>query len=390
MTFLRQVQRLRLFDCGTSRISIDDHRDVVEWGRLIDCDDAKPLQHDPISPSVPKYEFRRDAGPDGAAFEMFRAASLPHFAISLRDPADAETFYVQATTYQTPHVVLTRVRGGPMIMRRGPAEIAQDPNPPLLNMHIQLAGESDGTVDDRDHRVRPGDILFYDYARALTCTNTAFECITLLMSRDRAHPAFLHPQAHGAVLPGGGGPARLVAAIADVTHGKLDQLTMSEADHALQSLIDLAGRMLENHLALSQARADRASPIKLALSIVDEMLDDTELTSTMLAQRLGMSRSALYRVFEPLGGVENAIRRRRLDRAMRTILTGHNGDKRAVTTGFKSEEHFARAFQARFGARPSRYREMVVANNQDWLMEQARRMGFQTMEAWIKDLAGKP
>ena len=351
----------------------------------------KSFQHDPISPSVPKFEFRRDAGPDGSAFEMFRAASLPHFGISLRDPADAETFYVQATTYQMPHVILTRVRGGPMIMRRGPKEIAQDPNPPLLNMHIQLAGESDGTVDDRDHRLRPGDILFYDYARALTCTNTAFECITLLMSRDRAHPAFLHPQAHGAVLSAGSGPARLVAAIADVIHGKLDQLTMSEADHALQSLIDLAGRMLDHHLGAFQATsAIRASPIKLALSVIDEKLDAPELTSAMLAERLGMSRSALYRVFEPLGGVENAIRRRRLDRAMRTILTARNGGMREAATGFQSEEHFARAFQARFGARPSRYREMVAANNQDWLMEQARRMGFLTLEAWIRELAEAP
>jgi AraC-like DNA-binding protein len=293
-------------------------------------------------------------------------------------------------TYQMPHMILTRVRGGAMIMRRGPEEIANDPNPPLLNMHVQLAGESEGTAAGRPYALRPGGVLFYDYARPLECANAAFECITLLLARDRAHPAFLRPDMHGALLRSDGGPARLIAATAAAVHSHLDRLSVPQADLALQSLADLGGRMLENHLATAAAQREADPPIKAALTFIDGNLDDAALSSAMLAAHLGLSRSALYRVFEPLGGVDNAIRRRRLDRAMRAILTDNGSPARKARAGFNSEEQFARAFQARFGERPARYRAVVAANDSEWLKDQALRMGFPSLEAWIEDLERGP
>jgi len=342
-------------------------------------------------PAVPKFVFDRPASPDGAAFELFRAASLPHFAIGLGDPADAARFAVHAVTYPMPHMILTRVRGSAMIMRRGPEEIAGDPNPPLLNMHVHLAGDSDGTIrGQQPYSLRPGDVLFYDYAHGLECTNSAFECITLLLARDRAHPAFLHPDMHGALLRSDGGPARLIAATAEAVHSLLDQFSVPQADLALQSLCDLRGRMLEDHLASMAAQREPDSPVKTALAFIDGNLDDETLSSTTLAAHLGLSRSALYRVFEPFGGVDNAIRRRRLDRSMRAILAGEKGDVRTARAGLNSEEQFTRAFQARFGARPSRYRTVVAANDSKWLNDQALRMGFLSLEACIEDLERGP
>lgn len=336
--------------------------------------------------AVPKFVFDRPASPDGAAFEMFRAASLPHFTITLRDPADAARFSVNAVTYQLPHAILTHVRGGRMVMRRAAQEIASDPNPPLLNVHIQLSGDSDGHVGDRPLKVRAGDILFYDYARTLECDNSEFECITLLLARNRAHPAFLHPLMHGAMLQADSGAASLVTAVAQRTHALLDRLTVPQADHAVQSLADFAGRMLEQQLLSEAARIEPLPAIKAGLAFIDSRLDDNTLSPAAIAEHLALSRSALYRTFEPFGGVENAIRQRRLDRAMRAILTANGHHARKTRAGFANEEQFARAFQARFGARPTRYREMVQANRKDWLMQQARRMGFETLEAWIADL----
>lgn len=338
-------------------------------------------------PAVPSFVFDRPVSTDGSAFELFRAASRPHFAIGLSDPADAARFSVRAETYQMPHAILTRVSSGAMTMRRGPEEIAGDPNPPLVCMHVQLAGTSEGTAGGHPYSLRPGDVFFYDYARPLACTNTAFECIALTLARERAHPALLEPAAHGAVLACDGAPARLVAAIAEAMHAHLGRMTIPQADHALQSLCDLAGGLLEDHL-YAAGRREPASALKRALSVIDSRLDDAGLSSAGLAGQLGLSRSALYRVFEPLGGVEAAIRRRRLDRAMRAILSGNGAPQRRARAGFNNEEQFARAFQARFGARPGRYRSMVAANDKDWLIAQARRMGFASLEAWIEDLDG--
>jgi AraC-like DNA-binding protein len=339
--------------------------------------------------TVPKFVFERPASADGEAFELFRASSLPHFTISLRDPSEAAAFSVHAVTYPMPNMILTRVRGGAMIMRRGPEEIASDPNPPLLTMHVQLAGNSDGTVGNRTLKTRPGDVLFYDYARGLTCTNTAFECITLLIARDRAHPAFLHRAAHGAKLTAGTGPARLVSAVAEAVHTNLDQLTMTQADIALQSLCDLAGRALEEHLASAAAEGEPLTSLNAALTFIDGRLDSDALSSADVAAHLALSRSALYRLFQSFGGVDNAIRQRRLDRAMSAILAGNGDERRKTRAGFNNEEQFARAFEKRFGARPARYTAMVKSKDADWLAAQSRRMGYETLEAWIEDLEGR-
>lgn len=289
---------------------------------------------------------------------MFRAASLPHFRITAREPAEVTTFYVHAVTYQMPRMILTRVRGGPIVMHRGAAEIASDPHPPVLTVHIQLSGDSDGKVAGRTLKTRPGDVLFFDYAREIECSNTALECITLLLSRDQAHASWLHPAAHGALLSGDSGPAPLVAAAARETHALLDKLTVPQADLARQSLCDLAGRMLEDHLAAANERRGPASTLSAALSFIDGRLDDDALSASKVARHLGLSRSAMYRIFEPIGGVDTAIRHRRLDRAMRAILTGNAAESRTARAGFKNEEQFARAFQARFGARPARYQPL--------------------------------
>jgi AraC-like DNA-binding protein len=74
---------------------------------------------------------------------------------------------------------------------------------------------------------------------------------------------------------------------------------------------------------------------------------------------LGMSRSAVYRLFESSHGVARYIKSRRLTR-IRSILL-ENRDPRTLATlaadfGFQSSAHFSREFHRQFGCSPSETR----------------------------------
>lgn len=93
-----------------------------------------------------------------------------------------------------------------------------------------------------------------------------------------------------------------------------------------------------------------------ARQYIEVNLRNPMLSPESLARALGMSRSALYRLFEPVGGVARAIREARLKQAMREIRQSGTGSRLsdiAFELGFGSDAHFSRAFRAYCGCTPA-------------------------------------
>jgi AraC-like DNA-binding protein len=97
-----------------------------------------------------------------------------------------------------------------------------------------------------------------------------------------------------------------------------------------------------------------------ALSYIEGNLADPSLGPARLRETLKVSRTALYAVFEPMGGVAEYVRARRLDEAMRRLESPmHARDligAIACAVGFMSESTFNRAFKERFGCTPTEAR----------------------------------
>jgi len=75
-----------------------------------------------------------------------------------------------------------------------------------------------------------------------------------------------------------------------------------------------------------------------------------------LVRQLGMSRSALYRAFQPHGGVLAVIRRERLIEAHRRLAAARRAPavgEIALSLGFVDHSTFSRAFRQHFGYPPS-------------------------------------
>jgi len=87
--------------------------------------------------------------------------------------------------------------------------------------------------------------------------------------------------------------------------------------------------------------------------------------------------------------VRSAILQRRLERALRALLTGTAARPPLRTIahdhGFLSEEQYSRSFRARFGITPYQFYDMVRRQDTAALAAQAERFGFEGLLKWIKE-----
>jgi AraC-like DNA-binding protein len=95
--------------------------------------------------------------------------------------------------------------------------------------------------------------------------------------------------------------------------------------------------------------------------LIEEHLNDPRLSVARIAQMAGVSRTKLYAIFEPLGGVNAYVRERRLRSALGALLDSRKRHRPiyeiAAECGFANESAFSRAFRHRFGCSPREARE---------------------------------
>lgn len=107
---------------------------------------------------------------------------------------------------------------------------------------------------------------------------------------------------------------------------------------------------------LERARTDLSQMLaKKARRLILQNLHVPGYGPEPLARDLGMSRSALYRAFQPIGGVAAIILQERLDAAHRRLVEASRREsvgEIALSLGFSDHSGFSRAFKKRFGYTP--------------------------------------
>lgn len=105
-----------------------------------------------------------------------------------------------------------------------------------------------------------------------------------------------------------------------------------------------------------------------ALSFIRRHLRSSRLTPNMVARALGISRSQVYRAFEPIGGVASAIQEERLRAAGRLLL--RPDDRRTINeiaeaVGIVDPSSFSRQFRRTFGTTAGAWRSEARAGRND-------------------------
>jgi len=151
--------------------------------------------------------------------------------------------------------------------------------------------------------------------------------------------------------------ARFIADYILLLHGSLPDRTENDVPYiasATASLLAACVTPSRDHLIEAQGPMD-AVVFARADKLIAARLADRDLTPEKLCQELGISRSRLYRIFEPVGGVSNYIRRRRLLKTRDAL--GDSADGSPISSiaekwGFMDPSTYSRAFRKEFGISP--------------------------------------
>jgi AraC-like DNA-binding protein len=322
-----------------------------------------------------------DNNPQGLSgpqfWQRFRDTVAHIYTLSLPDPSQEARFTLSSRTYLTPRAILVRSQGTAFIMTRGPALVARSPDQLLI--YLELEGSCDNDWAGRRGRVETGDVQIVDYARPFHSVTTDYSNLIVILARESVPAALLSLEPHGLVFPRGSGAAHLIGAAIQTLFAQADDLTVSEAEAAIEGIVALT-------TAFARARrlADEAHHVKsrreAVLDYIDAHLGNAELGPDEIADAAHVSRASLYRILAAEGGIRAVLLKRRLDEALRLLLAD-NRDKHSLTDvarrcGFGGTSQFSRAFRARFGLPPRQYRTLLRQQDLDWHEARLRADGF--------------
>lgn len=311
-----------------------------------------------------------DARTEADAFEQYRKGCAHLFDISLLSPE--ETFFNRLEGYHLGPVLFARCWGVPQRFERKPSHILIDGADSVMAVLELEGGDWRGDYDGRPAGSHMGQIRIVDMARPFDMSTGPYHSLHLMTPRAQLEGCGAL-DFHGLVVSEDSPSGRLLGSHLRVLNDVVDGLTTREAEPAAKAIVALLGGAILAHAepASSDPRPVEKMLLAAGRRFVEQRLDDIELSPEAVRQHLGVSRSLLYRVFEPLGGVSAFIQSRRLDQAFDAILQDrteqHTLGEIAYRHGFRSDAHFSRAFRARFGVTPGRLRRVGEAARQEGL-----------------------
>lgn len=322
---------------------------------------ARPCQAGAIRPLV----VSTSGLPPRHQFEAWRDLCVPYLDMGRPRDFDASGFEARGTalpfgSFMHYHAILP-----PYDYSRSRARIRRDSLDHWI-IAICRRGAQRQRSGDVEITFRPGIpyVLTMAHAFETRREGAIMEWDSLFVARD-AVPE-LEPMLSAALYAPLDGPmGRLLASFL----GTLQEVSQDLKAGDLPQLDAVAKSMLAAalHGGRDRAEAQRPQMEQIQLARIKRLIRSNLASATLGPARLcalgGVSRSALYRLFEPLGGVARYIQRERLLAAHRALTDP--ADRRGIAqmaeaVGFFEPSSFSRAFRAEFGAAPRELRASAL------------------------------
>jgi len=211
------------------------------------------------------------------------------------------------------------------------------------------------TVSDNGGPSIPGQLHWHCLAAPYEAEGEDDGALALLLPRDFA---FSQPF-DLAIRPE---MAALIVDYLQLLHRSLPNRMERDAEHIAVATTTLLAACLapsRDHLVEAEGPINGVIMAR-AKKLIAAQLAKRDLSPEKLCRDLNISRSRLYRIFEPSGGISNYIRRQRLLRT-RDILSDDK-DRRSISLiaeewGFMDPSTYSRTFRREFGMTPKEARE---------------------------------
>ncbi len=341
---------------------------------------------------VPSSWFATNELAPAERFEAWRQ-SMGVFLDPSLDDRDAATHFVgEIEGYLLDDIVFSRGRASGQKFDRTSLKIAHDG---LDHYMIQLFfdGHMEMNLHGRTIRNRPGPIVGFDLGDVMDSANSDFDMLCVIVPRARLSPLLARPDSlHGLIPAADEGSGLLLANYMRTLYRTAPMLSPTEASASAHALLDLIASAFNNAAMGKDDGYERRHQFLLlrAQQFIRDKLGSPELSPEYIAANIGVSRSSLYQVFEPVGGIAEYIRELRLRKCLTEIVGAHSASTRVAEIGFRwgftNPSAFARSFKQRFGQTPSEAREMgyVQARRAGIFIDP--RAGNRLHEEWIAGL----
>jgi AraC-like DNA-binding protein len=298
-----------------------------------------------------------------------------------------EDFDASIVAFNLDGLVVSHVRFDPSYFGRSPARLRNDETDCITIQHY-LSGSIQGHVGDRPFWMGPDRISIQDLALPYSARAEASEVLGLAIPRHRVRasqrlrtqqPLISFPlnTARGSLLAGA-----LQGLWKELSAGRVYQ-PASVAD----AFLGFVNGLIEH--------AVDAPPDDQSLAAMEEYLrerlNDDTLGVEDIERAFHYSRSAIYRLFEPHGGVAAFIRTERLRQChaelIRPRATPISVSDVAGRFGFHDASHFSRVFRRHYGIAPSELAAFATRNG----VEHSKRHGgrnasVRTIKSWLEAL----
>ncbi|WP_301006077.1 helix-turn-helix domain-containing protein [Mesorhizobium sp.] len=251
-------------------------------------------------------------------------------------------------------------------------------------------GRSWTEVDRRVAEGQPGKLEIRSLGYPFRGRATDSEGLFLYLPRDLFADAAATLDAKNNSILSGNFASLLVDYINSI-EARLRSLTAEDLPrivHATRSMIIACLAPPAEHAAAADQLASVAL-MERARRYVHQNLEAANLTPDSMCRALGVSRSRLYQLFEPSGGVLHYIQSRRL-LAAHLALSDPADSRRIVEIaeafGFSSAANFSRAFSKEFGYSPREGRRTMVLPRSANPVSPGGHENGSSFEGWLKAL----
>lgn len=286
-------------------------------------------------------------------FEFWRS-SASNMAVIDRPGAANEPFQGSVSSFFTSRMAFSHHETRhPSILKRDQS-FTDNMGADIVAVQLRLKGQETANSFNHRRHFMPGDIRLFDLSRPYSSENLLFENLAIVLEHQKLEPLLpRHGNWHGLILPDGP-MVGLLSQHMQSTFATLSGLPVTEAELLSKITTDILTATLMNALPDGMRDAeyhDRASLITIR-QFIDSNLHRSDLSPTMVARGIGVSRAKLFRLCRTNNeSPMDMIRQQRLKRALCILRSNKctSITELAYDVGFEHRETFSRQFKEEFG-----------------------------------------
>jgi AraC-like DNA-binding protein len=260
-------------------------------------------------------------------------------------------------------------------------------------VQLYATGGLIGEAGDQGRVLRGGDVQILDLTQSNVTQAAPSGTVAIVVPREALDQALPAPgDLHGLILRGQTGMGGLLGDYMRSLVARADSMTMAEAPLVAQATTEMIAACFQSTAETTQ-RARGAIDQTMRQRIqryIAAHLDQPTLQAEALSAQFRISRTQLYRLFEPLGGVAHYIQEQRVTRACAELCSPAHDHRRiyeiAFALGFSSEAHFSRVFRSTFGLSPSDVRARAQATRVEASRPEPADIASGGYEEWVRQL----